>query len=230
MQKVEDRKEFHLSPELAAKYLSTYVADIDWTKHISRLWGRLLKRHGEQEAKELMRKIIACTVLLPASDKTKIPDNPENLLYWVQSYQQFDEEDWVEELSSVVERDEQISAWRNQCLSLGIVHPFQYSPVTRQAFNWLYSMAEETGAVTSSNKNDVEKQCRNLVLAYGGTVVVNVFEKHRRDIKRKILTWRNTYFFEHLIYDTYSFEQVFKIKRQELGRTNDNLVKQIRID
>lgn len=223
-------EEVHISPDKAAKYLSIYVGDSDWPKHISILWGKLVKKYGAEDAKIRMRKILACTILLPATDRTKVPDNPENLLYWVQSYHQFNDRDWEHDLGSVFIRDGEISSWRNQALSLGVIYPLQYSPITRQAYNWLYNMGIEECSNIDQPPDKLEVHARNMVLAYGGVVISNIFEKYGSNIKRKVLTWRNLYFFERLIFDTYSIGQVMKIKKQELEQTNASLVKKIRAD
>jgi len=226
MEKTDD---FTLSIQDSTKYLNLYVGESDWEKHLKILYGRLLKKHGAAEAKELMRKTIACTILLPTHDKSKIPTPVENLLFWTPTYTQFNERDWVLELQEVIEADKDIEGWRNQCLSLGVVHPLEYSPVTREAFNRLFTKAEEAGAVNDSNKKDMIRRFQNLVLAYGGNVICYMFVKEDYKINRKILNWRSNYFFEKLIFDTYTPEQVFKIKKQELAKTNPKLVKSVRV-
>lgn len=215
-----------LDPDTAARYLNLYVGDADWMSHMGQLWNRLNKKYSEDQAKQLMKKTIACTTLLPAYDKTKIPETPENLLHWCSSYFQFNERDWFEELKQVISKDIQIEGWRNQCLALGIVYPLEYSPVTRQAFKWLYGKADEAGVITEENKETVVRRFQNLVFAYGGNVVCYVFLKHEGHI-RKILNWRTGYFFERAIFDVYTIDQVMKIKAAELKKTNAKLVKSI---
>lgn len=215
-----------LDPDTAARYLNLYVGDADWLYHMSQMWTRLSKKYSVDEAKQQMKKIIACAVLLPAHDKTKVPELPENLLYWCSSYSQFGERDWFDQLKQVISKDLQIEEWRNQCLALGIVYPLEYSPVTRQAFKWLYGKAEEAGEVTEEDKETIIRRFQNLVFAYGGNVICYIFLKHEAQV-RKILNWRTGYFFERAIFDVYTIDQVLKIKKAELNKTNTKLVKSI---
>ncbi len=216
-----------ITKENAVKYLSLYVGESDWAKHIDALWSRLTKKNSEEQAKVLLKKTIACAVLLPVYDKTKIPDNPENLLFWCPSYQQFDDQDWTEKLLEVIERDLEIESWRLQCQRLGVIYPIVYAPWPRQAFNWLFKAAEESGQVNDDNREVIEKRFERLVLTYGGLVICHIFQKEESKIKKKVLNWRTGYFFERLIFEIYSVDQVVKIKKQELLKTNKTLVKQI---
>ena len=219
-----------LDVDTEVKYLNLYVGQADWQHHIAQLWGRLSsKQYSPEDRKAMMRKILSCAILLPSYDKTKVPEVPENLLYWVSSYTQFNERDWFSLLQDVIERDTEIEKWRNQSLSLGVVHPIEYSPVTRQAFNWLYSEADHAGVITPDNKQDMERRYKNLVLAYGGNVICSIFIKEKHRLK-KVLNWRTGYFFERIIFETYTAEQVLKIKKAELSKTNQSLVKQLRSD
>jgi hypothetical protein len=219
--------ENELDKTVAAKYLSLYVGDTNWEYHIGLIWNRLSKKHSPDEARAIMRKTIACAVLLPMYDHTKIPELPENLLYWVPSYSQYEEKDWFFLLKETITKDEQIDRWRNEALSLGIVYPLDYSPVTRQAFKWLYGKAEEAGVITAENKEDITRRFQNLVIAYGGNIICSIFLKHDHKLK-KILNWRTGYFFEKIIFEVYTVEQVIKIKKAELAKTNPKLVKKIR--
>mgnify|MGYP006921279549 CR=1 FL=1 len=223
-----EQAENWLSP-VCDKYLNIYVAEIDWERHRKVLFKRWTRSQlSEEEAIYRLRKVIACTVLLPYLDKHKVPDPPENLLYQCFSFHQFEERDWYEELHKIVEEDKQIMKWRNQCQSLGIIDPIDYSPITRQAFNWLFSEAERSGVVTPENKQRIEQSFKRLVYAYGGAVVCSIFQKHANQISKKVPNWRTNYFFERLIFEVYSVDQVVKIKRQELKKTNPKLVKQIK--
>lgn len=222
-----DPQNQEITKEIAIKYLNLYVGESDWGRHIDALWFRLLKRHGEEAAKTLLKKTIACATLLPVYDRTKIPDNPENLLFWCPSYQQFNDEDWTSKFLAVIQRDEEIESWRLDCQRLGVVYPIVYAPWPRQAFNWLFKAAEESGHVNDSNKNLIEKRFERLVLTYGGLVICHIFQKEEYKIKKKVLNWRTGYFFERLIFEIYSIDQVLKIKKQELLKTNKTLVKQI---
>ena len=223
---VESEKQ-NITKEIAVKYLNLYVGDSDWSKHIDTLWARLSKKHDETQAKILLKKTIACATMLPVYDRTKIPDNPENLLFWCPTYQQFSETDWTEIFLDIVNKDEQIESWRLECQRLGVVYPIVYAPWPRQAFNWLFKAAEESGQVTDENREQVEKRFERLVLTYGGLVICHIFQKEEYKIKKKVLNWRTGYFFERLIFDIYTIDQVLKIKKQELLKTNKTLVKQI---
>jgi hypothetical protein len=219
-----------LDAKVAEKYLNLYVGDVDWAHHIAQVWGRLSKKHQPAEAGAIMKKTLACTILLPLYDRTKIPELPENLLYWVPSYTQFNERDWFALLKETMTHDLEIDNWRNQALSLGIIYPLDYSPVTRQAFKRLYDKAQEAGVINEANKADIVRRFQNLVIAYGGNVICSLFtDKHNYRLK-KVLNWRTGYFFEKIIYEVYTIEQVLKIKKAELAKTNPKLVKQIRQD
>jgi len=123
--------------------------------------------------------------------------------------------------------DQKIARWRNQCKSLGIIDPIDYSPITRQAFNWLYGSAEDSGIITNENKVRIEQSLKRLVYAYGGASICSVYDKHEGVIKRKVLNWRSNYFFEKALYEVFTIDQLVKIKRQELKKTNPKLVKKI---
>lgn len=217
--------------DISWRYLNLYVGELgkdEWNRHLSTLMGRLKRKMDPQLAKDQLRKIVSCAILLPAIDRTKIPDNPENLLFWCSSYDQFNQRDWVAEFAEVVKRDDEITDWRNTCQRLGVIHPIVYAPYSRQAYNWLFRWAEDSGDMTDANKAVLEQRFERLVLTYGGLVVCSLFQKEEGKIKRKVLNWRTGYFFERLIFDVYSLDQVIKIKKQELSKTNPTLVKQIK--
>lgn len=209
----------------AIKYLTLYLGDSDWESHLKSIYFRLSKQLGAGASDE-MRKIISCAILLPVYDKSKLTEVPENLLYWCSKYQQYKERDWVKLFDKVRVRDKQIEKWREQCLSMGIVYPLEYSPITRQAFNWLYTQAKEAGALNDDNKQDIERRYRNLVYAYGGETTCNTFRKINL---KKIHSWRTGYFFEKAIFDTYSVDQIMRMKTSELNKTSPKLIKQINI-
>lgn len=230
MSAVMEKKELVFNWQEMARYLKLYVGEADWEAHLVDKFKKLENRYGTDKAKELIKKAAACAILLPTYDRSTIKDPPQNILYWCDTWTQFNERDWVELLTEVIHRDKEIENWRNQCLSLGVVHPIEYSIVTREAFNRLYTMADESGVVTPENKKDIVRRFQNLVLAYGGNVICYLFVKEEFKIRKKVANWRTNYFFERLIFDTYSFDQVFKIKKQELAKTNQKLVKSIRVD
>jgi len=74
-------KEDVLSVDVADMYLKIYVADLDWKPHIAKFWSNTTaKIQSVDDAKNHMKKSIACTTLMPYYDKTIIPDPPEKLL------------------------------------------------------------------------------------------------------------------------------------------------------
>lgn len=224
---ITDDRSFDI--DVITKYLKRYVADIDWLEHIDRVYKRYLKAASSEDAQKQLRKTVACAMLIHLTDGTSIPDEPQKLLYWVPKWDQYDDRDWVSLFWKIYDEDQQIEQWRNRALSIGVVYPIEFSPITRQAFNWLYARAEENGCISEHNKSSIKKSCENLVIAYGGRVISNVFSKNS-NIDKKVANWRTNYFFERLIYNTYDIDQILKIKKQELSRTNPKLVKKIKID
>lgn len=223
----EERKDFVLTKDKACRYLTLYTGEANWEKHLATLYSRLTKNNSPENAQKALRKAVAFAVLMPTYDRTKLTTPPENLFFAGSSYNQFNDRDWAEELGAVIERDEEIKEWRGKALSLGFVDPIEYSPVTRQAFNWLFGKAEDSGVVNNDNKKQIAKMFEKLVIAYGGNVICYIFMKEEWKINKKILNWRTNYFFERLIFDVYTPEQVLKIKKQELMKTNSKLVKSI---
>ena len=214
-----------LSKAAAARYLTIYLGDPSantWEGQIDDLWTRL-NRKGQADQ---MKQILSCAILLPAFDAQDL-SQPEILLHKCQFYRQFNDRDWFRELQAVVARDIEISGWRAQALSLGVIKPFDLAPYTRQAYNWLYSHAEESGAVTEASKEDIRRRMANMVYAYGGAVICSVYHKEQDKQVKKIVNWRTGYFFERLIYRVYEPDQVIKIKTEELHKTNAKLVKRI---
>jgi hypothetical protein len=218
-----------LPVEKAVKYLKIYNAETEWESAIATLWGQLSSRMPQDEASAMMRKILSCTILLPKYDKTSLTDPPTNLLYRCSKFHQFNERDWWLLMQEVMEKDEQIIQWRSQAQALGIIDPIDYVPITRQAFNWLYTSADEAGALTDENKNRVRDSFKRLVYTYGGVVICSIYQKHPDTIKKMVLNWRTNYFFERTIFHVYGIDQVIKIKSQELKKTNPTLVKKIKL-
>jgi len=211
---------------VAEKLLSIYVADIDWWPQVVRLHRQLSRKHDPDTARDLVRRAVAFTILFPAYDKSvRIDrDHPENNLFWGLKYDQFNDKDWFKELQKVIKRDQDITEYRREALSLGIIDPIDYQPYTRQAFKWLCGEAEEAGVELTP---ELKNKFRQIVMAYGGAVVSYIFENHRPAIK-KITNWRSGYFFERAIFDVYSLEQVLKIKKAELDKTNSKWIKKIK--
>ena len=211
---------------VADMYLRIYVSDIDWKPHIAKFWANTKNKITEDDsAKMHMRKSIACASLIPIYDKKVIPDPPQNLLFWCPTWSQFNERDWVQMYKKVVEDDIKIRNNRKKLLQYGVVDSIDYLPLTRQAFNWLYTKAEET-KVIGSNKEDLIKKFENLVKIYGGAVICNVFAKHETNIS-KVLNWRSGYFIEKEIYKIYTPDQISKIKQTEISKIDPKYVKKL---
>lgn len=215
-----------LSISVAEKYLKLYVADVDWSMHIGNLYNNFNNKLRDADlAKENVRRAISCATLLPLIKKTTIPDPPSNLLFWCTAWQEFKEQDWFGLFQEVVKEDINISINRNKIINIGVIDPIDISPITRQAYNWLY---EKCAAeyMNSSVPESLKNKLSNLVKAYGGATICNMFVNHKLNID-KVLNWRSGYFFEKQIYKVYSFEQISKIKTAELNKTNQKYVKKV---
>lgn len=211
-----------LKKEDAVKYLELYLGPADWNYHIGVLFRRLNRNFGPRVGEEI-RKQICCAILLPYFTSTAIPDDPSELLYKCRYYHQFEERDWWEDLQKIMKEDEQIKANRGKCLALGRVEKIKLSPITRQAFNWMYNSAEEGGFITPQNKQVIVQKLKNVIYAYGGTPINNVYSKHPNMLK-KVVNWHTNYFIEKILFEAYSLEQLVKMKKQELAKTNEKLV------
>lgn len=225
-------KEGVLPGSVAARYLTMYLGPANWPEHMSSVWTRYQTGDGRVTGDALidkMRQTISCAVLLPAHDRARLDERPENILHRCSQWEEFRQRDWFGEFQQVVARDVQIVGWRNQALSLGIIDPLEYAPYTRQAFKWLIEKAEASGCVTEETKQDVVLRHTNLVKAYGGACVSSIFAKHAEDLT-KVLNWRSGYFFERLIFDIFTPDEVMKIKRAEIAKTNSSLVKRVKVD
>lgn len=220
-------KEDVLPTDVADGYLKIYVADMDWKNHIGKLWSNTSSKFSDQnEAKLHMKKTIAATTLLPYYDKSIIPDPPQNLLFWLPTWNQFNEKDWINLYKKVIVSDIEIRKNRKKLLAYGVVDSVDYVPLTRQAFNWLYSKAEETNVITESNKKEIINKFQNLVKIYGGAIICNIFTKHEKNVS-KVPNWRSGYFIEKEIYKVYSMEQIIKIKKTEMSKIDQKYIKKI---
>jgi hypothetical protein len=214
-----------LPTEVADSYLRIYVSDIDWKTHIGKLWTNTKSKSQDlDQAKLHMKKTIACTTLMPYYDKTAIPDPPQNLLFWVPSWNQFAEKDWLDLYKKMIKSDIDIRRSRKEMLAYGVIDAIDYVPLTRQAFNWLYTKAEETNCITDQNKKEVIKKFENLVKIYGGATICNVFTKHESNIS-KVSNWRTGYFIEKEIYKIYTLDQIKKIKQTEISKIDPKYIK-----
>lgn len=216
-----------LSLELAISYLNIYVGQTNWPHFIMQLLNTVRKKNSDYS--KAMQEALCCAILLPYYDHSTYIDSehPENLLLKIPWYHQLGTKSWFLEFQKIVKRDQDINRWRKQSWSLGVIDPIEFSPNTRQAFNWLYMKAEESGAVTPESKEEIIYRFKNLVYAYGGAVICGVFTRHDDAIK-KVVNWRSGYFFERLIFDVYTIDQVQKIKKRELDSASEKLVKRVR--
>lgn len=213
--------------DVAEKYLTLFLGKGDWVKTISRLWEISQSKNPNLEDRKLfMKRSISCATLLNYIEKSNIPDTPENLLFWCAGWKQFNDRDWFELYKDLVKEDIKIIENRNKAILLGVIDPIDISPLTRQAFNWLYNKAKETGCLTEENAEDLKQKFANLVKAYGGAVICNMFVNHKKNIDN-VFNWRSGYFFEREIHKAYSIDQILKIKNIELQKANQNYVKKI---
>lgn len=216
-----------ISVEVAEKYLTIFLGPHDWKKALLKLWESSgAKRKDVEERKEFVKKSISCAVLLNYTEKSTIPKPPDNLLYWCSGWLQFKERDWFKMFQDLLKEDIKIAEDRNKAITLGIIDPIDISPITRQAFNWLYNAAKDGGYINEGNAEELKLKFTNLVMAYGGAVVCNMFMNHENIIKN-MFNWRSGYFFEREIYKVYTTDQILKIKNLELQKANQNYVKKI---
>lgn len=212
-----------LSLEVANRYLNLYIADIDWSPHISQLWSNAIKKfRNETVAKDHVKKAIACATILPLVQKISIPEIPSNLLFWCTGWKQFNENDWFQMFKGIVKEDLEIIDKRNKCISLGVISRVDAVPITRQAYNWLY---EKCSNETDFSK-DVEEKMKNIVRAYGGAVVCNVFVNHKHHVDQ-VFNWRSGYFFEKEIHKIYKIDEILKIKTKELSKINSKYIMKV---
>jgi len=216
-----------MSTDVMCQYLNIYVGTADWKSALGKLYNSAKIGHDSEK----MKQAVSAAILLPYFDKsTRIdPGHPENLLLKIPYFQQLGDKDWVVEFQKIYEQDKIMEQNRRKAYALGIVTPFEYSPITRQAYNWLYTKAEDSGVITDdSRKKDISERFKNLVAAYGGAIICNIFSRHEGDLK-KVINYRTGYFFEKVIYEVYTLDQILKIKKNELDKTNEKLVKSVRI-
>jgi hypothetical protein len=214
----------NLSITVAEKYLKLYVANIDWSEHIASLWKNSTNKFkNEQDAKNYVKRAIACATLLPFLEKTPIPEQPKNLLFWCTGWKQFDQHDWFSMYLDVLKEDIKISENRSSVISIGVIDPIDISPITRQAFNWIYGKAEDLENLENVDIPDLKTKFANLVKAYGGAVICNVFINHKLYVD-KVFNWRSGYFFEKQIHKVYNIDQIVKIKSAELLKTNKKYI------
>lgn len=215
--------------DVAEKYLNLYIGEANWKNHISKLWTNFENKNKNFDiSKEDIKRAISCTILLPTMEKTNIPDPVHLILFWCPTWNQYKERDWFSLFLDVVKKDLLIQTNQKELLSIGIIDPIDYSPLTRQSFNWLYTSAEYNKDINEKNKDIVIKKMQNLVRIYGGAVISNIFQNHKYVIE-KVFNWRSAYFFEREIYNVYNFDQIKKIKKTEIEKLNPKYVKTLQL-
>jgi hypothetical protein len=213
--------------DVAEKYLYLFLGKSDWKTNIKKLWSITEKKGWDQNQRKLfVKKAISCATLIPYTDGTTIPNPPEKLLFWCTAWSQFEEKDWFDLYRNNVKEDINITQNRNKIIKLGIIDPVDVSPMNRQAFNWLYEKAKEAEKLTTEELKELEPKLFNLVKAYGGAVVCNVFLNYKNNI-HNVFNWRSGYFFEKEIYKVYKIEDIIKIKSAEIKKTNPKYIKRI---
>jgi site-specific DNA recombinase len=132
----------------------------------------------------------------------------------------------VIEFMEILKEDLDISIKRNEIIKFGVIDPIDVSPITRQAYNWIYEKVSEEEFQDKESFEAVKEKIKNLVRAYGGAVICNVFLKHKKNID-DVLNWRSGYFLEKQIHKVYSMDQIVKIKKAELSKTNSKYIKKV---
>lgn len=213
--------------EVAEKYLTIFVGKADWQYHIKALWNSSAKKISDQEQRKLhVKKAISCATLIPYLEGTTIPTPPENILFWCTGWEQFNKKDWFGEYIKNVKNDIDITEKRNTIIKLGIIDPVDVSPMNRQAFNWIYEKCRDKERLSEEELKSLEGKIFNLVKAYGGAVICNIFVNYRNNIE-KVFNWRSGYFFEKEIHKIYSLEDIIKIKTAEIKKTNPKYIRKI---
>jgi hypothetical protein len=217
-----------VSFDVAEKYLNLYIGEADWKEKIGQLWTVQKKKiKDEDKAKEFVKKSVACACLSPIINKVNIPDEKHVLLFWVSGWPQFNERDWFALFQDVVKKDIEIEKSRKKIIQLGIFDQIDMSPLTRQAYNWIYERLDKESFSSEDKKTEAIEKIKNLVKIYGGAIICNVFTNYGLNID-KVLNWRSGYFIEKEIYKVYSLEQIAKIKMAEINKTNKNYIRSIR--
>ncbi|NBP58905.1 hypothetical protein EBU71_20640 [bacterium] len=215
-----------LSIELAEKYLNIYLGEANWSEKISQLWTVQSKKHGEEKAKEIVKKSIACACLSPVINKVTIPEENHVLIFWVSGWPQFHERDWFAMFKEVVKIDIEIEKNRTVVMQSGIFEQIDIPPMTRQAYNWLYEKLDQEKFNTLDQKDKCVTKMKNLVRVYGGAVICNLFTNYHSNID-KVLNWKSGYFIEKELYKIYSLDQIIRIKNAEIQKTNSNYIRKI---
>ena len=174
---------------VAEKYLKLYIADINWSEHIAALWKNSMNKFSnETEAKDHIKRAVACATILPLVENTPIPDPPSNLLFWCTAWKQFYRDDWFKIFIDVLKEDLEISKNRNKIITLGIVEPIDIAPMTRQAYNWLYESAVSHDCINDSNREDIENKLKSISSEKIGVLLFQNKVKTSKPIVQYILS------------------------------------------
>lgn len=213
--------------EVAEKYLTIFLGPTDWKKNINKLWDISGSKTKNLDArKAYMRRAISCAVLLPYTEKSVVPFPPENLLFWCTAWVQFNEREWFDLFKKIIKEDIDITNNRNQAILLGVIDPIDISPLSRQAFNWLYGKAKDAGELDGPNVEGLKVKFANIVKSYGGAIVCNMFVNHKKNVNN-VFNWRSGYFFEREIHKVYSVQDILKIKSTEIEKTNSKYIRKV---
>jgi len=213
--------------EVAEKYLTIFLGPTDWKKNINKLWDISGSKTKNLDAKKAyMRRAISCAVLLPYTEKSAVPSPPENLLFWCTAWVQFNEREWFDLFKKIIKEDIDITNNRNQAILLGVIDPIDISPLSRQAFNWLYGKAKDAGELDGPNVEGLKVKFANIVKSYGGAIVCNMFVNHKKNVNN-VFNWRSGYFFEREIHKVYPVQDILKIKSTEIEKTNSKYIRKV---
>lgn len=217
-----------LYPSVAAQYLLQSYGDRNWKEAVGRLRQYLAQRHQDRlKATQDYRRTISFAVLLPGLQKSMKPNREDSeILFRCRYFHSYNEKDWHKNLCKIAGKDLEIYNKRTDILNQGAITNPEYQPYTRQAYNRLCRLAEETSAVSEKNRSAVYKRHKKFVQVYGGAVINSVFSEYENDLD-KVINWVTPYFFEHLIHQQYSFDHIIKVKNAELSKTSDSLIQHI---
>jgi hypothetical protein len=214
-----------ISFDVAEKYLTIYLGPADWKEKIGQMWSVQKKKlNDENKAKDFVKKSVACACLSPVINKSVIPEENHVLLFWVSGWPQFNERDWFALLRDVIKKDIEIESSRRRVLSTGVFDQLDMSPLTRQAYNWLYEKLDRETFPSEEVKKEAAEKMKNLVKIYGGAIICNVFSNYSLNVE-KVLNWKSGYFIEREIHKVYSLDQIIKIKNAEMNKTNKKYIK-----
>jgi hypothetical protein len=217
-----------LSFDVAERYLTIYLGEADWKDKITSLWNLQKKKHSDiVTAKDMVKKAVACACLIPVLEKASIPEDNHQLLFWVTAWAQFKEKDWFSLFQDVIKNDIIIENNRKKILQMGIFEQIDMSPLTRQAYNWMYDKFDQESFSSEEKKKESLEKIKNMVKIYGGAVICNLFTNHKSHID-KVFNWRTGYFIEKEIHKIYTLEQIARIKTAEINKTNKNYIKNFR--